>query len=72
MWETEDVFAHRLVDAMRMRGLDQRAAAEACGITEAAMSRFVNGIRKPRADTVRKLCRGLGVSADWLLGIERP
>ena len=72
MWETEDVFADRLVDAMRMRGLDQRAAAEACGITEAAMSRFVNGIRKPRADTVRKLCRGQGVSADWLLGIERP
>ena len=70
MGETEDALASRLITAMGMRGYDQKTAARACGVTEAAMSRIVNGKRKPRADTVRRLCRGLGVSADWLLGIE--
>ena len=36
-------------------------------MTEAAVSRIVNGMRCPRVDTLADLCDGLRVSADELL-----
>lgn len=59
----------RLREAMMSIAPTQRQAAKAIGITEAAFSRYVNGQREPRLETLRKICQTAGYSADYILGI---
>ncbi len=40
------------------------------GITQAAWAQWETGARQPKLDVFAYLCRRLGVSADWLLGID--
>jgi transcriptional regulator with XRE-family HTH domain len=50
------------------RGLSQKALAEAVGVSPPAINRFEKGIKVPSIDTLAKLAKTLGVSADFLLG----
>ncbi len=47
-----------------------RAFASACNVTEVSMSRYLSGDRVPKAHVVAKMAKALGVSADYLLGLE--
>lgn len=49
-------------------GLSQKALAEAVGVSPPAINRFEKGIKLPSIDTLAKLAKALGVSADFLLG----
>jgi transcriptional regulator with XRE-family HTH domain len=40
------------------------------GVTQPAWTQWEKGLREPRLDTVEKICRHFGVSADWLLGLS--
>jgi transcriptional regulator with XRE-family HTH domain len=44
------------------------AFARAAGIQQQNMDRYLKG-REPTMSVIVQLCRGLGVSADWLLGL---
>ena len=48
--------------------IEQKDLAEALICTEASMSRWVNGERIPKADTLCKIADYFDVSVDWLLG----
>jgi len=59
----------RVGDLMRKKGLNQTQLAETSGITQATMSRILQGeVEDVRMETLDKLARALAVSVDYLLG----
>lgn len=51
---------------IRKKNMTQKDVAEAAGFTQAAMSRYVNGSRNMRIDTLYKIARVLDVSMNEL------
>ena len=63
-------FSERLRKLMDMKGLNGADLARIANTTEASISRYTRGIvALPTTDILIELCRALGVSADYLLGI---
>jgi transcriptional regulator with XRE-family HTH domain len=67
-----DRFGDRLKQARGARGLSQAdlAAALSGEVTQSAVSYWESGKNLPTLDTFVALTQALGVSADWLLGLE--
>ena len=63
-------FSCRLKDAIEKNGLTQKQFAEIMGVSEVTISRYVTENRYPSIDRLAKICRHLGVSADYLLGLS--
>jgi transcriptional regulator with XRE-family HTH domain len=65
-------FAKRLKQAREARGLSQNGLAAALGgeVTQSAVSYWESGKNLPATEMLRELCGVLGVSADWLLGLD--
>ncbi len=61
-------FARTLSLLRQEKGVSQRTAAGALGISQALLSHYENGIREPGLAFVVKACDYYGVSADYLLG----
>jgi transcriptional regulator with XRE-family HTH domain len=59
----------RLRQARERSKFSQRQLSELLGLGDNEIYRYENEITSPSANTLRLLARGLGVSADWLLGI---
>lgn len=64
----KDDFARTLALLRHERGISQRQAAEALGISQALLSHYENGAREPGLNFVVKACDFYNVSADFLLG----
>ena len=59
----------RVLSLLRQeKGISQRKAAAALGISQALLSHYENGIREPGLHFVAKACDYYHVSADYLLG----
>ncbi len=61
-------FSRTLSLLRQEKGVSQRTAACALGISQALLSHYENGIREPGLTFVVKACDYYGVSADYLLG----
>lgn len=61
-------FGRRLSGFLERRSMTQRDLSQATGLTEAAVSRYVSGVREPRAITVAKIATALDVTPQELLG----
>lgn len=61
-------FSRTLSLLRQEKGVSQRAASGALGISQALLSHYENGIREPGLPFVVKACDYYGVSADYLLG----
>lgn len=61
-------FARTLALLRQERGISQRQAAQALGISQALLSHYENGVREPGLNFVVKACDYYHVSADFLLG----
>lgn len=61
-------FARSLALLRQERGISQRQAAAALGISQALLSHYENGVREPGLSFVVKACDFYNVSADFLLG----
>lgn len=59
------VMGRRLKAALKFRSMTQKDLADKTHITEASISRLINGERTPRTDAAIKICDALGVSLDW-------
>ena len=68
MATTED-FGRKIKKIMKQRGITQSWLAQKTGATEATLSRYINGNRKPQADIAAAIAEALDVSLDYLLGI---
>ena len=60
--------ADRLRDMLAARGWTQTDLAERAGLTHAAVNRYVNGRREPRAETVAAIAEALDVNPADLIG----
>lgn len=58
--------AGRLKDARKHAEMTIRALASAAGVASSAITDTEIGQRIPRADTLEKMARALGVTACWL------
>lgn len=65
---TNPDFARTLSLLRREKGISQRQAAKALGISQALLSHYENAAREPGLVFVVKACDFYGVSADFLLG----
>jgi transcriptional regulator with XRE-family HTH domain len=61
-------FSRTLSLLRQEKGVSQRTASTALGISQALLSHYENGIREPGLAFVVKACDYYGVSADYLLG----
>ena len=59
----------RLKYSLVIRNMKQREFAKKIGVTEVTISRYINNERQPNADMIILICRALGISSDWLLGM---
>lgn len=64
------VFSERVSALMSKRGLTQKDLSAKAGVTESAMSYYVNGSRVPRSDVLARIAKALGTSTDYLLGVS--
>lgn len=46
------------------------AFARSVGLKQAAIDRYVKGLREPNAEALRKISVSCGVTTDWLLGVS--
>lgn len=60
----------RLRSVRRSRGMTQEELAELVSISQKSIAAYERGIRDPGSDMVAKLADVLGVTTDYLLGIE--
>ncbi len=51
------------------KDIKQKELAEAIGVTEATMSRYINDKRTPKGESAAKMATILGVTTEYLLGI---
>jgi transcriptional regulator with XRE-family HTH domain len=64
--------AQRVADARDERGMSNESLARAAELSVKTVSRIVNGeVADPREDTLRRLAKALGITADELRG-RRP
>ena len=63
-------FGERLLLVLKEKEITQRELAEKININETALSRYVNGSRKPRMDILVNIARALNVSVEYLTGEE--
>jgi DNA-binding Xre family transcriptional regulator len=52
------------------RGIQQQELSEKIGITEAMLSRYINGTSMPRLDKLHNIASVLGCRIDDLLGVD--
>lgn len=62
-------FGERLAEARALRGFTQRQLGDAVGATMQSICRYEGEVTTPSIDMIRRLCRALAVSGDFLLGL---
>ena len=63
-------FAERLRMLRGTRSQAEMGAVVGGGVTQPAWAQWEIGARQPKLDVFAHLCKQLGVSADWLLGLD--
>lgn len=65
-------FSSRLRNVREMSGLSQLELSQRSGLDPTAISHMEAGRREPNLESLIKIVKALGVSADLLLGTARP
>ena len=67
-----ETFSQRLRECIKRQGLTQKELAARANITDVALSRYVNGTRIPKANTLSRLLEPLHTTADYLINGTPP
>ena len=65
---TEPTFGQLLRGIRKEKGLTQQALADASNLSRVEIARLETGVRSPSWETVKTLCRALGVGCDVFMG----
>ena len=68
--EKMEKFVERLKELLEREKMTQKELAVDIGITEAALSRYMNGSRIPRGENLCNMATALRTTPDYLLGIS--
>lgn len=60
-------FGQRLSELLKSSNISQRKLAQKVGITEAAISRYINSDRTPNGKIIGSIANTLHVSTDYLI-----
>lgn len=60
----------RISEILTKKNMSQKELSEKTGITQVSISRYINNERIPKGPTIVKIGNALGVSCDYLLGIQ--
>ena len=63
-------FSARLAELRKKKGISQKQAASALGISQALLSHYEKGIRECSLDFVKKAAKYYDVTCDYLLGMS--
>lgn len=63
-------FIEILQDILRNNGFTQTQLAQIIGVKQSQVSEWLKGKAKPGYDTLKAMAQNLGVSSDYLLGLE--
>ena len=63
-------FSERFRDVLRDKNISQVDLAYKIGMSQSVLSNYCTGKREPTLDVLFSICKALGVSADYLLGLE--
>lgn len=63
-------FSERLSHCMKQRKVNGSELSALSGVTAAAISRYLNGLRTPTVENIILLADALDVSVDYLLGLH--
>ena len=64
------IFAKRLRELRTEYGLSMKQLAKAIGTTDAAISKWENGINEPKISYIILIANYFKVTSDYLLGLE--
>lgn len=68
--KSEKTTGQRIKDILEEKGIQAKTLAEYLGVTQAAMSNYLNDKRNIDTDTLIKISNFLNISTDELLGIR--
>lgn len=68
--DLRDTFKQRLLRHRNSMRITQEEAAVRCEINKTQYNKYENGDRLPDLETLNKICKGLWVASDYLLGLE--
>ena len=66
----EMCFKENLVELLKYHKVSQQKIATAIGVSQRAVSKWINGQAEPTATNIFKLAIYFDVSADYLLGLS--
>lgn len=66
----ENDFGRKLQSLLLENKISQRQLATKIGVTEAAVSRYINNLQMPRPDILSEIATVLNTTTDYLLGKE--
>lgn len=70
--ELRQLFAKRISRRLVALNIDQRELAKRSGLSEATVSRYIKGWRKPTYDIVIRIAQALECEPGDLINIEEP
>lgn len=62
------VIKERLIEAMKLRGMNLTELANKSGLAKSSVSRYLSGENIPRSIAIGKMANALNVSPAWILG----
>jgi transcriptional regulator with XRE-family HTH domain len=65
-----DSFGNKVLELLNKSDMTQKKLAEKINITEATLSRYINGDREPKSEVVANIATALHTTTDFLLGVE--
>jgi len=71
MASMEERLNRRIKELMKEQSMTQKELARRSGLTEASVSKYLSGARKPQLEAIIALAKTLNTDADYLLGFEK-
>ncbi len=62
--------SERMLGELRRHGMTQHDLAQAAGVGDVSICRYINGERTPRSDVIVRLANALNVSTGYLMGFD--
>ena len=66
-----NLMGEKLRTLIAERGVSQKELAQKAGVTEAAISHYINGDRSPRGAILLNIANALGTTTDFLLSVSK-
>ena len=66
----DGTMGRRISELLDKNGITQRELADAVGVTEVSVSRYIHGGRLPKGPVILKMARVLGTTPEYILGQE--